>query len=591
MKFLFFSPHAELWVHAFPEALIAEMLGKAGHQVVYTGCGGQLDRFCVPMASHGMTMQTPAADRAKICRQCQTRDTLIRKSFGLEGPHLSDLIDDQSVEEADSILLNAGRRSLMDLEIDGIQLGKIALYQLMLRRKRIETDLSDEEMGDYLIELRNTIYAWQAGKKLFDREMPDRVVVYNALYSVNRIVCKLAERRGIPHYFLHAGGNLFNRLQTLWIGRGDTFSFFPHLLRKWPDFADVACIPDDLSLITEHYLELLRGRSTFVYSSPKSAGYVDVRKLFGVRPSQKLLVATLGSYDEERAAEVVGARIHSKQALFPTQIEWVRSLLSYAQERPDIFLVLRVHPREFPNKREGILSHHAQQLKLAFSNLPANVAVNWPDDGLSMYDFADQTDVFLNSWSSVGKEMALLGIPVVLYAPELAFYPADLGYSGTTIASYFSAIEKALAEGWSFERVRRAYRWYVFEFIRAAVFVGDGYPKLEGFRRGVRQRLIEQVDRRFAPGFEQRWDCWRRGASAPTADQVLALFEAGASSVVDLINARCSDRRADEVESAALAREAVRLANALFPGSDARRISRLYQALCGSSVSTEAMAG
>jgi hypothetical protein len=591
MKFLFFSPHAELWVHAFPEALIAEMLGKAGHHVAYIGCGGQLDRFCVPMASHGMTTQTPAADRAKICQQCQTRDTLIRKSFGLEGPHLSDLVDEQSVDEADAILSNADRHSLIDLEIDGIQLGKIALYQLMLRKKRIETDLSDDEIGEYLVELRNTIYAWQAGKKLLDREMPDRVVVYNALYSVNRVVCKLAERRGIPHYFLHAGGNLFNRLQTLWIGRGDTFSFFPHLLRKWPDFADIACDPDDLRLITEHYLELLRGRSTFVYSSPKSAGYVDVRKLFGVKPSQKLLVATLGSYDEERAAEVVGARIHLTQPLFPTQIEWVQSLLSYAQRRPDIFLVLRVHPREFPNKREGMLSHHAQQLRLVFADLPANVAVNWPDDKLSMYDLADQTDVFLNSWSTVGKEMALLGIPVVLYAPELAFYPADLGYSGTTVSSYFSAIEKALADGWSFERVRRAYRWYVFEFIRAAVFLGDSFPKREGFRRGVRQRLIEQIDRRFVPGFEQRWDCSRRDASAATVDQVLALFETGASSVVDLINPQRSDGRADESESAALAREAVRLANALFPGRDARTTSRLYRALCGSPVSTKAVAG
>jgi hypothetical protein len=438
MKFLFFSLHADLWQHAFPEALVAETLAKAGHDIVYVGCGGSLDEFCVPMSGHGMTIHTPASERGKVCAQCQKRDRLIRSSFGFRGPHLSDLLDEEMRHETDRILDVTDRRTLIELEIEGVAVGRSALYQLMLRRKRLDTDLTDEEFSEYLVELRHAVFALLAGRKLIERETPDVVVVYNGLYSINRVVCQLAERRGIPHYFMHAGGNLSNRLQTLWIARGDTFSFFPHLIRKWPEFADLPCSAAELRLVTDHFVELLRGRSAFVYSHPKSAGYVDVRAIFGVRPDQKLLVATLGSYDEERAAEVVGARVHLEPPLFANQIEWVRSLADYVEARSDLFLVLRVHPREFPNKREGVLSYHAGQLKDTFSNLSGKVAVNWPDQGISMYDFADQTDVFLNSWSSVGKEMALLGIPVVLYAPELAFYPADLGYWGSTQAGYFA---------------------------------------------------------------------------------------------------------------------------------------------------------
>lgn len=583
MKALFFSPYADIWGHAFPEALIAESLIKAGHHVLYVGCGKKLDRFCVPMAAHGMTAMTAASERYRVCQRCCEHDSLIRKKFGFEGPLLSELVDDGMVREADEILSVSDQRVLIDLEIEGVQIGKIALYQLMLRTKRLEMDLSQEELSDYVVELRNTIYAWQAGKKLLDLEKPDCVVVYNAMYSTNRVICQLAERRGIPHYFLHAGGNLFNRLQTLWIGRGDTFSFFPHLLQQWPRFSEIPCHIEDLSMVTEHYIELLRGRSTFVYSKPKSAVYKDIRKHFGVTSEQKLLVATLSSYDEERAAEIVGARVHVTPLLFETQIRWVQSLISYARSRPDIFLIVRVHPREFPNKRESILSHHAVQLKEVLTNLPSNVVANWPDDDISMYDLADQTDVFLNSWSSVGKEMALLGIPVVLYAPDMAFYPAGLGYVATTEAGYFEAIEQALADGWSFERIRRAFRWHVFEFIRATVFIGDGYAKLSGHNRSFGQRLVEQLDRRLRPGLEQAWDCARRPDTLSSFEQIHSFFESQVRSVVDLMDAEKVRQVTLEVETAALEREILRIAKALYPNETSRGQSRLYRELCGAT--------
>ena len=70
-----------------------------------------------------------------------------------------------------------------------------------------------------------------------------------------------------------------------------------------------------------------------------------------------------------------------------------------------------------------MLSDHAKMLQDAFVTLPRNVKVNWPTDTVSLYDLARITDVFANAWSSAGKEMAWLGLPVVLYSPELTLYP------------------------------------------------------------------------------------------------------------------------------------------------------------------------
>jgi hypothetical protein len=579
MKILFFAPHAAIWVPAFPEALIAEALQQKDHDIVYVSCGGTLDHYCVPMSAQGLVPGAPANARQKVCAQCNQNDRIVRDEFAFKGPRLNELVGPGEKQEAQSILAHMTRDGIPTLERDGVFLGRLALYQLMLRRKLMTLHLNDTEWEEYLVELRNTLYAWQAGRKLLDQERPDRVMVYNGLYSVNRAVCKLAEQRGVPTYFMHAGGNLSNRLQTLMIGRGDTFRFMPHVVSQWPRFAHVPCTAKTLSLVTDHYLELLRGKSVFVYSKTKSAKRFDARAHFGVGPGQKLLVATMGSYDEEVAAEVVGASSHRSVPLFPTQADWIKAVVAFVATRKDLFLIIRIHPREFPNRRDQALSQHARFLQESLQDLPSNAAVNWPTDGLSLYDLAEDTDVFLNSWSSVGKEMSMLGIPVVVYSDELILYPSDLNYLGTTQETYFSAIDKALADGWSSERIRQAYRWGVLEFVRACVFLGDSYPEVEHSVRSLPVKIIDRLLRYVDPYFKQRADCRKRLPQLSAAAQVRKLIESGSDSVLEDLENGSIEQVGLAEETLALRSELERLMKVLYPSQELRTGSRLYARL------------
>ncbi|THJ16898.1 MAG: hypothetical protein CAF45_016935, partial [Nitrospira sp. CG24E] len=338
MKILFFAPHSAIWVHAFPEALVAEALKQGGHEIVYVTCGRKLQRYCVAMSAYRVAPAAPDMNKLQICDLCDARKQIIREQFGFKGCDMSELITSEDECHVEEIVAGITRDSLTTFELNGLAIGQLALYQFMLLRKRINMDLSVQEWGECLNEFRNALYAFYAAKKLMDQERPDRVVVYNGLYSVNRVCCKLAEQRGVPHYFMHAGGNLSNRLQTLLLGRGDTFQYMPHCVETYAKFTQVPCTGRLLKLVTDHYLELLRGRSHFVYSSRKSTGLFDTRARFGVRPAQKLLLVTMGSYDEEVAAEMVGARHLLAPPLFPTQIEWIRALLGFVKTRSDLFL-------------------------------------------------------------------------------------------------------------------------------------------------------------------------------------------------------------------------------------------------------------
>ena len=280
MKILFFAPHSAIWVHAFPEALVAESLRQAGHDIVYVSCGGRLSAFCVPMSASRVAPDAPEPTRRKVCSQCDRSDRVLRREFRLEGPRLQELVSAEDERDVEAVLAGMKREDILSLERDGLPLGRFALYQLMIRRKRMDLDLSDSEWQEYLTELRGTLYAWIAGRKLLATEKPDRVIVYNSLYPVNRVVCKLAEQRDIPTYFLHAGGNLSNRLATLYVARGDTWSFMPQVVAAWPRFADRPCSRKSLSKVTDHFVQLLSGRSVFVYSKAKSAERFDARAHF-----------------------------------------------------------------------------------------------------------------------------------------------------------------------------------------------------------------------------------------------------------------------------------------------------------------------
>jgi hypothetical protein len=368
-------------------------------------------------------------------------------------------------------------------------------------------------------------------------------------------------QRGIPVYVIHAGPNLAHRLQTLLIARDSTTLAMYRLVEQARAQAAWPANGDELNEVTDHFVEVLRGQNVFAYSAAKS--HEDWRPRLGIRPDQKLLVATMSSYDEYLAARAVGEQPDEASLLFSTQIEWVRALVAWVRTRPELFLLLRVHPREFPNKRERVKSQHAAQLEQALVDLPPNVRVNWPDDKLSLYDIAEYADVVLNAWSSAGKEMALLGRPVIVYCPSLLMYAPEINIVAETRVAYFAAIEEALSEPWSFERIRRAFRWCAVEYVRAVVSIADGFDYSEARATTLRGRAKNAL--LALPDARQVYDLWRRPRDLPAGDRIAQLLIEGKTSLLDVPAAR---REVSVGEETALIRaQLARLVSALYGGA------------------------
>jgi hypothetical protein len=301
-----------------------------------------------------------------------------------------------------------------------------------------------------------------------------------------------------------------------------------------------------------------------MYSPARSEESIDLHRRFGIAPEQRVLVATMSSYDELFAAQITKLFPDDFPLLFPTQIDWIQALVNFVKRRPDLFLIIRIHPREFPNKRESVKSEHAHALETALADLPKNVNVNWPSDQISLYDLADITDVFLNSWSTAGKEMSMLGIPVVHYSSDLIFYPADLNYLGETKDLYFAQIEKALSEGWSAERIRKTYRWLAVEDAYSRIDISDSYREKESGHRPLLRRVIDRLRRKMWPDFKQVDDCRRRAPRMASAPVIERIIREKKESIMEVVDPQNLPKVSDDEEMRALRAQVGRIARAMY---------------------------
>jgi hypothetical protein len=563
LKILFFSPHAGVWIHSFPEALVAEALQQQGHEIVYVGCGGLLKSHCVTMSAFGVPFEAAASTKARICDSCRENQAILREGFGFAGPDLSGLVTAADISFAENLLSSTAPEDCLKLKVDGVEVGRIALYEILIQIKKGTLDLSPNEWLRYRANMRNAILVLKVAQRLFDSVRPDSVLVYNALYSVNRVVSRVAHIRGVPQYYLHAGDNLSSRLETLILARNHAFSYYDHLKRIWPLVRDRPCSLHAMRSGTNHLLEVARGRSAWAYSATSDPN-VDIRKIFGIRNDQKIICATMSSDDERFGAEIVGVLPSLDGLLFQKQVDWIRALTGYVEDRQDLFLLIRVHPREFPNKRERVLSEHAKTLMSVMTDLPPNAKVNWPTDGISLFDLANVTDVFANGWSSAGKEMAWLGLPVVLYSADLVLYSSDLNYVGNTQAEYFAQMERALADGWSPERIRMTYRYCTLEYEYSPLDISESFARSE--HGSKLQKGLRKILRTIAPSLEQRNDLQARAPRLAAAARISRVFEQQLSSAVDLQN--LGPKVSFEEETRALKHEVGRVVRGLYGTGD-----------------------
>jgi hypothetical protein len=536
VKVLFFSPFSNVWEHSFPEALVAESFAKQAVEVKAVRCGTLLQTHCVAMSAAGVGPEASLETRQQVCRACIKRRELIAVEMGLPELIMDDWVTKEDRALVDELTAKVRPDDWTELEIDGIPLGRYAAYELWINNKLVSTTLPPEVWLQYLGQLRNTLLTFLLGKRIIAAEQPQAVVVYNDHYSVNHAFCAAARLAGVPTYTIHGGQHMARRAETLSMFTSDYTMEDVFRSTSWQRYRSAPIGQAEVDLVGEHFSGLLAASSGFVYSSKfKGTGAPELRMKLGIEPGVPVLLATMSSEDELMAVRLIDAipSTIAQKSLFSDQFEWVEYLFGYAKDHPEVHLVLRLHPRMFPNKRESVLSPVVSRIMAMRDLAPANLTFNMPSDGIGLYDLMQIVDVLLNFRSSVGAELAAFGIPVVVPSnADFYTYPDEINRIGNDKEEYLEAINQALAEGWSIENARRSFRWFAFLFSRVAVDLSEAVhsrpvavrPKKPGIRLWLWKKMVFVI-LQYGPLLRERLALRGRRLSASSQAILLDVIE------------------------------------------------------------------
>ncbi len=491
MRIAVVQTFSSAWSMAALETQVARHIKGAGHDVVLIHCGGLLSEGCVAMQEAGLTQYSSSDERLDICSLCTRRsDTLSGVS---KIPRLQ-LMNQFRNSKAEAEVAIAMRGFSFDewtqFEFIGIPVGRYAAYEFYLENKLSSLEIPLELEPFFKEKVRNTLRSLISWSELSAKEEFDAVILGNELYSTNRVIKDFCHQSGTRTYTLGMGTDLrkYGNSFTMAVNSQVELEAARH-----PGLLDFNTSDVEKSVwkqLRKHFVELATGRNAFSYTSKvASLSPEELRLKLGIPRNAPVVTVITSSLDERLAGEIVGisdkSLLKSDTQLFETPLDWLDYILQLGHANPSIHFVIRIHPRLFPNKRDGVEAEIVHTLKQKFKVLPPNISVNWPEDKISLYELALITDCALNHTSSAGLEFLALGIPVIQHDPDALYaYPSQFNKVVRDVDSYLTTIAAALAEGLSLENVSNAYTWKIWQFTRTARNLNDCMPQRNSLRFG-----------------------------------------------------------------------------------------------------------
>ena len=283
----------------------------------------------------------------------------------------------------------------------------------------------DQESPLYRLRLARNRDAAQRALHWMMEESPEIVVIPNGSILEMGIVYEVAKHPGIPTITYEFG----EQRNRIWL------ALDKEVMRQetddlWAAFKDRP-IPDE---------ELEKVRDLF--NSRQNADlWKNFSRQWQVVPSQggDRVRQDLG-LDERPvvvlAANVIGDSLTLDRQLFSgSMTEWIERTVQIFAERSDLQLVVRIHPGEKYTKGPSV----ADTVKKTLHTIPENIHLISADDQMNTYDLLEIADLGLVYTTTVGLEMAMSGVPVVVVG-QTHYRNKGFTYDPNTWEEYLSLL-------------------------------------------------------------------------------------------------------------------------------------------------------
>ncbi|MCX8503508.1 MAG: capsule biosynthesis protein [Beijerinckiaceae bacterium] len=392
-------------------------------------------------------LERPDTPRCADCllEATNTFDTLRLRVF-----RFSQYLTDQDLREAAEIEQQTPIGDIPQYSLDGLSVGEHAYAGALRYYGR--ADLEGEPLGAPILRrfLRSALLSAAVMKEVLRRQKYDVVVFHHGIYAPQGIIGEVCRSRGVRV----VNWNPSYRKNTFIFSHQNTYhhTMITESVSAW----DTISMTAEIELILNQYLTSRReGSADWIWFHETPKGDMEAFATeFGIdwrKPCIGLLTSVMWD-----------AQLHYEANAFPSMMDWIVYTIECFRRRPELQLLIRVHPAEVrgmvPSRQRVV-----DELNRLITVMPDNVFVVPPENQASTYALMDRCDTTLIFNTKTGIELSAIGIPVIV-AGEAWIRGKGFSIDVSSADEYERILEKLpLGEKISGIQLCRA-RQYAFHF-------------------------------------------------------------------------------------------------------------------------------
>lgn len=387
--------------------------------------------------------------QGRLCGSCYTPSARMFRSLGLPVEGLGTWIRPSDREDL-SALLPLPVSDLRVYRDQSMAIGEHALAGAL--RFYARATLEGERDGEAVFRryFEAAFLSARAVRRLLAEKKYDRVVFNHGIYVPQGLIGEAARSLNIPV----VNWNPAYRKKCFIFSHGDSYH---HTLMTEPtDVWENIVLTSDQEQELETYLKSRwYGSQDWIwFHEDPRFGEEDIRRAVGADPGKPWIgLLTNVLWD---------AQLHYPANAFPTLLEWLFMTIDYFAERPDLQLIIRVHPAEIRGtlpSRQRIVDEIRRRGRV----LPKNVFLVGPESPVSTYALMERCDSVLIFGTKTGVELTSQGIPVIV-AGEAWIRGKGLTWDARSPAHYRELLDRLpFRAPLSVDQTRRA-RLYAYHF-------------------------------------------------------------------------------------------------------------------------------
>jgi hypothetical protein len=385
------------------ESLIAVALTLRGARVHTLLCDAMLPA-CLKAEYPTIPDQRIIADyRIKqfICNSCQQTGQYLFNPLGLVNHNLGNLIDFNSQQRAKKIAAEVPFKQLQDFKLDGIAVGEHAFAGTL--RYFASGNLDHEPLGEVISRryLEAAILTAEALTKLTRQHNFESSCFNHGIYCPQGVIGDVLRKNNTRV----VNWNIAYRKKCFIFSHHDTYhhTLLDEPVEAWESLPWTELLENQIF----DYLQSRRqGSNDWIWFHEKPEEHFDsIAKELELDRSKPIIgMLTNVMWD---------AQLHYRANAFPSMLSWVIDTIQYFSTRPDLQLVIRIHPAEVRGtlpSRQPLLN----EIMAACPTLPPNIKIIPPDSQISTYAAMELCDSAIIYGTKTGVELTSIGIPVIV---------------------------------------------------------------------------------------------------------------------------------------------------------------------------------